>query len=94
MRNVCRRVRVGSLGLLECAWGSSGSSVVAGLIGERPGCPGVHLCSLGCDMGVVGFIRVHWGAPWGSLGSYTVAGFIDVPPEVRVVHPVSRGSLW
>ena len=74
-------------------WGLLGSCGVAGLIGVRPVGRLVHQCSLGCDMGVVGFIRVrrvHWGAPWGSLGSY---GVVDLRPKDRLVHPVSLDSL-
>ena len=60
-------------------YGSSGSSGVAGSIGVRPGCHGIHpgsLGSLGCalrvvvgyTLGVAGFIRVrlvHRDAIWG-----------------------------
>ena len=47
------------------------------------------LCSFGCTLGVVGFIRGLWvdpGARWGSSGSVVVVGFILVRPGGRCVH--------
>ena len=60
-------------------WGSSGSSGVAGLTEVHPAGRWVHqgsLHSLGCALGVVGFIRVrwvHWDTPWVPSGSSGVA---------------------
>ena len=62
----------------------------------RPGSSWVHpglLCSIGCALGVVGFIpgrKVHSGAPLGLLGTSAVVGF---RPCVRWHHLVSLGSL-
>ena len=53
------------------------------------------LYSLGCTLGIVGFIRgrwVHRGAPWVSSSSSRVAGFIGVRPEGRSIHPGLLGS--
>ena len=60
-------------------WGApQGLSASSGVIGECPGCRRVHpesLGSLGCALGVAGFIEVM---PLGSSGSSWVAGFIEV----------------
>ena len=67
------------------AWGLSGSSVIAWFIGVRPGIRLVHpgsLGSLGCVLGIFGFIRIDWGAFEGSSGSSGVAGFIGLRPGV------------
>ena len=64
------------------AWGSWGSSGSVCFTRERSGGRWVlaglwvhprSLGSLGCTMGVVGYIwggRVHYSAPWGSLGLF------------------------
>ena len=59
-----RRVRAVFQCLLECSWG--------------PWVYAWSLGSLGCVLGVVGFIRVNWGAIWGSWCSSRVAEFIGV----------------
>ena len=77
--------------------GSSGSSGVARLIGVRPVCCRVYLKSLGsvgCALGVVGFIPSRWvdmGAQWRSSVSSRVVGFIWARPGCRRVHPVAFG---
>ena len=58
-----------------------------------PGDCRVHLVSLGCALGVVGFIRCHWGALWVSSYSSAVTWFNWVRPWCRRVHLVSLGSL-
>ena len=53
------------------------------------------LGSLGCALGVVGFIRgtlVHSDARWWSFGSYDVAGFIGLCPGRLRVHTGLLGS--
>ena len=78
---------------------STGSAGVVGFIRVRTSARRVHsgwLGSLGCALGVVGFIRgcrVHWVAPWGSSGSSAFVAFIGVRPCVRRVHPWSLGAL-
>ena len=74
-------------------WVSLGSSRVAGFTWLRPRCGRVHpraLGSLGCALGVVGFIRgrwVHFGAPRWSLSAS------GVRPGCRRVQLRSLGSL-
>ena len=69
--------------------GSLGSSWVIGFIGVRPGGRQIHPGSLGCSLGIVGFIRCRWV----HFGSSGIAGFIEMLPVNRRVHPGYLGSL-
>ena len=84
VRSKGRRVSLGSLG---CA---------AGFIEVRPedglGHPG-SLRSLGCALGVVGFVRCHWAALWWSSGSSGLSGFTAVCPWGLWGRPGSLVSL-
>ena len=90
-------VRPSSLSFIRACWihrgapfGSSGSAGDTGFIRVRPVgrrvLPG-SLRSLGCALGVFGFIQGHWVPPWVSSGSSGVAGFIVVHSGRRLGVP-------
>ena len=78
---------------------SLGSCGVIGCTRVRPRGRWVHvmsLGSLGCVLGVVGFIPgrcIRSGAPWRFFCSSGVVGFTCVSPRGHWVHPGSLGSF-
>ena len=91
VRSGGRQALTGVAGFIGGApWRSPGPSRVDGFIVVRPGYLWVHrplLGSLGCALGVVGFIRDYFSAHCGSSSSSMVAGFIDVCPGDRRDYP-------